>query len=83
MQSDKNIETYSSLQTRTPEDSRLIVSIPDGCNIASQCDLFVGISTNEDNSSFFDFYIEGEADGWVAVGFSETQDMVGRTKRRH
>ena len=54
-----------------------MVSIPEGCNISSVCNLFVGISTNEDNSSFFDFYIEGDANGWVAVGFSESRNMVG------
>ena len=63
-------------QTRTPADSRLIISDPSGCD-PSTCNTFIGISTNENNSSFFDFYIEGAAAGWVAVGFSETQSMVG------
>ena len=65
------------LQVRAPEDSRLIVSDPPDCDRPT-CDLFIGISTNA-NSSFFDFYIEGDAAGWVAVGFSETQNMVGWT----
>ena len=43
--------------------------------------MFVGISTNADNASFFDVYLEGEADGWVAVGFSETHSMVRLTVR--
>ncbi len=37
----------------------------------------MGISTNPGSPEFLDFYIEGESQGWVAVGFSETQNMVG------
>jgi hypothetical protein len=36
----------------------------------------VGINTNAGNSDFLDIYLEGEADGWVAVGFSATSSMV-------
>ena len=38
--------------------------------------MFVGINTNSGNSGYLDIFLEGEAAGWVAVGFSETQNMV-------
>ena len=44
----------------------------------SECDVFVGIDTNVGNPDFLDIYLEGHADGWVAVGFTETPDMVGQ-----
>ena len=42
----------------------------------SECDVFVGIDTNAGDSDYLDIYLEGEADGWVAVGFTETANMV-------
>ena len=60
---------------RSPEDYRLIFSNPEGC-IISDCDHFIGIDTNAGESNYLDIYMEGDAAGWVAVGFSETSDMV-------
>ena len=37
----------------------------------------MGIRTNEHNDSFLDFYFEGDAHGWVAVGLTKTPNMVG------
>ena len=48
---------------------------PPDC-VPSECDVFVGIDTNSGNSDFLDIYLEGKADGWVAVGFSATSSMV-------
>ena len=40
------------------------------------CDLFVGIDINKGSNSYLDIYMDGNAHGWVAVGFSDTPDMV-------
>ncbi len=60
---------------RAPEDYRLQILSPTGCSRAD-CDLFIGIDTNTGDNGFLDIYMEGTAEGWVAVGFSETADMV-------
>ena len=60
---------------RAPEEYRLRWHIPTGCSPAD-CDLFIGIDTNAGDDGFLDIYMEGTAEGWVAVGFSETADMV-------
>ena len=62
-------------QVRAPEDYRLTFRTPSGCNI-SNCTSFVGIDVNAGNGAFLDIYMEGEAQGWVGVGFSVTRDMV-------
>lgn len=62
-------------QVRNPLDYRLIFREPSGCE-PSQCRIFIGIDTNTGNNSFLDIYMEGEASGWIAVGFSDTQSMV-------
>ena len=41
--------------------------------------MFVGIDTNSGDPDYVNIYIEGEADGWVAVGFSETRSMVSHS----
>ena len=64
-----------SLQNRAPLDYRLRIRDPPGCD-PSECDLYVGIDTNTGDAEFLDIYIEGDAQGWVAVGFSDTRDMV-------
>ena len=38
--------------------------------------MFIAIDTNAGNSSYLDIYIEGESQGWVAVGFTKTPNMV-------
>ena len=65
-----------SLQVRAPTDSRLIFRSPANCD-PSTCDIFVGIDTNTGNPGFLDIYMEGNAQGWVAVGFSDSPNMVG------
>ena len=44
----------------------------------SECNLFVGIDTNEGDSDFLDVYLEGSASTWVAVGFSTSNNMVSQ-----
>ena len=43
--------------------------------------MFIGIDTNTGNSSYLDIYIEGESQGWVAVGFTETPNMEYRVEK--
>ena len=63
------------VQRRNGSDYRLRYRQPSGCD-PDTCDYFVGIDTNAENESFLDFYLVGQAKGWVAVGFSETANMV-------
>ena len=63
------------MQVRAPQDYRLVFSNPANCD-PSTCDIFVGIDTNLGNGGFLDIYMEGNAQGWVAVGFSDSQNMV-------
>ena len=49
--------------------------MPQGC-IQSECNYFMGISDNIKNKDMLDFTLQGKAKGWVAVGFSETANMV-------
>ncbi len=65
-----------------PEDYRLRILNPDGCSRAS-CDLFIGIDTNTGDDGFLDIYMEGTAAGWVAVGFSETPNMVSKLDHKY
>lgn len=56
---------------------RLTRAFPEGCkNSNKNCDYFLGIDTNSGNSSLLDFTLEAKAEGWVAVGFSKTPNMV-------
>ena len=63
------------VQVRDPEDYRLTFRTPEGCNVTN-CTSFVGIDTNTGNPGILDIYMEGEAQGWVAVGFTDTRSMV-------
>ena len=60
---------------RDPEDYRLTLRTPEGCSV-TDCTSFVGIDTNTGNTGILDIYMEGEAQGWVAVGFTATRNMV-------
>ncbi len=67
--------TSTIAPVRAPEDYRLQILSPTGCSRAD-CDMFIGIDTNTGDNGFLDIYMEGTAEGWVAVGFSETANMV-------
>ncbi len=67
---------------RAPEDYRLQTLSPTSCSRAS-CDLFIGIDTNTGDDGFLDIYMEGTAEGWVAVGFSETPNMVSKLDHKY
>ncbi len=66
---------------RAPEDYRLQILNPTGCSRAD-CNLFIGIDTNTGDNGFLDIYMEGTAEGWVAVGFSETANMVSKYRQQ-
>ena len=40
------------------------------------CLVFAGIDTNSGNQDYLDFYLSGQAESWVAVGFTPTRSMV-------
>ncbi len=67
--------TSTIAPVRAPEEYRLQILSPTGCSRAD-CDMFIGIDTNTGDNEFLDIYMEGTAEGWVAVGFSETANMV-------
>ena len=56
---------------------RISLSLPEGC-VASKtnCRVFVGINTNSKNNDYLDFTLSGKTNSWVAVGFSNTPNMV-------
>ena len=43
----------------------------------SNCTFYWAMGPNTANSQYLDVYMEGTVDGWLAVGFSLDQAMVG------
>ena len=64
------------LQERDPEDYRLTFRTPPNC-LLDECNVFVGIDTNVGSPAYLDITMQGLANGWLAVGFTTTQNMVG------
>ena len=48
---------------------------PAGCDRES-CEVYAAMGPNAANPNFLDIYLEGTANGWVAVGFSKDTHMV-------
>ena len=67
--------SYPHAQTTAPGDYPLVFKFPEKCGVRD-CTVYVGIQSNEGNASYLDFYIEGDAKAWVAVGFTPTPSMV-------
>ena len=67
-----------SAPTASPEDYPYTRRDPTGCTSGAggNCNYFVGIQRNEDDTTYLDFHLEGQAAGWVAIGFSDTASMV-------
>ena len=65
------------LQDRDPAEYRITMRLPQDCQ-PTECDLFIGIDTNAGDNEWLDVYMEGNAERWIAVGFSRTNDMVCR-----
>lgn len=72
---DNLLLTDACYQVRAPEDYQLILRTPPDCNLTN-CTTYIGIDINAGNNGFLDIYMEGEALGWVAVGFTQTRNMV-------
>ena len=70
------------MQSQTPPPPvnetgfRLTLTQPEGCARES-CTVFVGINTNATDEGYLDITLEGAASGYVAVGFSDSANMVG------
>ena len=62
---------------RDPEDYRLTFRSPSNC-LLDECRVFVGIDSNAGSSDYLDITMQGVAGGWLAVGFTFTQNMVGQ-----
>ncbi len=61
---------------KTPDKYRLQFQNPQNCTIIGDCSVYVAIDTNRGNDSWLDIYMEGEAEGWVGVGFTKAPHMV-------
>ena len=53
----------------------LVFGMPEGCE-RSFCEYYVGMSPNPSDPTYLDVYLEGNAAGWVAIGFSLNIQMV-------
>ena len=67
-----------TIPTAAPEDYTFKWRRPEGCTTgtAGNCTYFVGIQLNAGDAAFLDFYLEGSQAGWVAIGFSGSNNMV-------
>eukprot|EP00731_Ephydatia_muelleri_P020315 Em0013g42a len=71
--------TWASCQAACPSMKnartyRINYNAPPNCE-KTTCDYSVAIATNSEDSSFLDFVLEGNAQGWVAIGFSTNGNM--------
>lgn len=69
--------SYGSLCPPGPDDAaewRLLATMPPGCN-RSDCQFYLAIRTNDNDSSYLDFAMEANAMGWLAVGFAPHPSM--------
>ena len=67
------------MQSEDPNDYNLTRNIPSGCVPDTDCLYFAGLRVNPNNSAYLDVYLAAEAEGWVAIGFSESPNMVSHT----
>ena len=68
------------MQFSMPEKN-VVLSIPSRCaDEPSTCDYYVAMAPNPENNSYIDVHLEGKADGWIAVGFSNDTFMVSFCK---
>ena len=56
-------------------DYNLEFGLPEGC-AKDHCTYYFAMGPNAEDGQFLDVYLQGTADGWVAVGFSHTVVMV-------
>ena len=54
---------------------RLTHRVPWWCD-QEVCDYFVGISSDSADKNRLDFTLEGKAEGWLAIGFTKSPDVV-------
>ena len=48
---------------------------PDGCE-RDDCSLYWAMGPNNEKSDYLDVYMEGDVNGWMALGFSNDRSMV-------
>uniref|UniRef100_A0A1X7SM59 DOMON domain-containing protein n=1 Tax=Amphimedon queenslandica TaxID=400682 RepID=A0A1X7SM59_AMPQE len=69
------------VQTTAVGSHNLVFGMPEGCE-RSTCEYYVGLSPNPSDPTYLDVYLEGNAAGWIAIGFSlntqmENDDVLG------
>lgn len=69
------VAAVPSTPSTDPSDYGLFRRIPDGCDPSTNCTYFVGMEVNSDDRSYLDFIMTGEAEGWLAIGFSTSRSM--------
>ena len=73
-----NVQVMDTKYVPLPQPSnaqwRFTTSFPPGCS-GTACSYFLAVRTNED-PLFLDFMMEGNARGWIAVGYTPNPDMV-------
>ena len=57
------------------KDYNLEFGLPAGCT-KDNCAYYVTMGPNAEDGKFLDVYLQGTAEGWVAVGFSHNVMMV-------
>lgn len=59
-------------------NAQFILRSPVNCD-RKECDTYINIAkSDEDGYKYLDIYMEARARAWVALGFSETPDMVSK-----
>ena len=79
----KPMDYYISLYIRLYDQGTgpytFTVKVPNNCQ-KTDCDYYLAIKPNGNDSTYTDFYIEGAASGYVAVGLSSSGGMVRMDK---
>ena len=55
---------------------RFNISIPAGCTHPSSCTFFAALRTNDNSSEWLDYYMEGAATGYLALGWNSVSQTV-------
>ena len=70
-----NFHMFSYVMQLGGKNNELVLSEPAGCEV-SYCTTYVSITCKKDDDDYVNIYMEGESSTWVAVGFSDSPNMV-------
>ncbi|XP_019851666.1 PREDICTED: uncharacterized protein LOC100636115 isoform X3 [Amphimedon queenslandica] len=71
---DSNTDGRCPVEVTSIESHNLIFGMPEGC-LRADCEYYVGLSPNPSDPTYLDVYLEGNAAGWIAIGFSNNTQM--------